>query len=276
MKISELTTKNFLSNAGVANDSYVLVNYKDNSTNRQVTCKASLDTLGKAIAENLNLVAIDISNGDTMLKTYKTQSGAYIQEEPDVPILNYLPIVVYDPDAEEIGYFPSGESTIVPITITSSDSDGDGEGGGSIDLSVPVLLPSEIGDDPSILSYFCMVDNNGKFYNCSDCGAAVEVMNTGKNPVIVYESNTGALGYYAEDSFTQLIKPIDITDGNDNSYAYTFMNSTGNLYTVEESEGSIISFDQGKVLFYTIDTTNNKVLLKNANGTTIARVDYEV
>ena len=39
MKISELTNKSFLNNAGAAANSYVLINYEDNSTSAPVTYK---------------------------------------------------------------------------------------------------------------------------------------------------------------------------------------------------------------------------------------------
>lgn len=63
MKISELNTKSFLGHAGAAENSYILINYEDNSTSEPVTYKASLQELGKAIANDQKLYK-------------KTQNGA--------------------------------------------------------------------------------------------------------------------------------------------------------------------------------------------------------
>jgi hypothetical protein len=52
MKMSEFTTKSFLGNAGAAENSYILINYEDNTTQRPVTYKASLQEIGKAIAND--------------------------------------------------------------------------------------------------------------------------------------------------------------------------------------------------------------------------------
>lgn len=63
MKISELNTKSFLGGTGAAENSYVLINYEDNSTSEPITYKASLQELGKAIANDQKLYK-------------KTQNGA--------------------------------------------------------------------------------------------------------------------------------------------------------------------------------------------------------
>lgn len=63
LKISELTTKEFLSNPGAVANSYVLINYEDNTTEAPVTYKATVDELGKAIAENLKLYKDDNNGG---------------------------------------------------------------------------------------------------------------------------------------------------------------------------------------------------------------------
>jgi hypothetical protein len=41
-KISELNTKSFLGGAGAAANSYVLINYEDNSTSEPITYKATI------------------------------------------------------------------------------------------------------------------------------------------------------------------------------------------------------------------------------------------
>lgn len=78
MKISELNTKNFLGAAGAATNSYVLVNYEDNSTNEPITYKATIDELGKAIANNLGLVK-STQYGEV---TTTVNNGAYVDGTP--------------------------------------------------------------------------------------------------------------------------------------------------------------------------------------------------
>lgn len=74
LKISELTTKEFLSNPGAVANSYVLINYEDNTTEAPVTYKATIDELGKAIANNLQLYKAD-SSGNAY--TMGVSQGAY-------------------------------------------------------------------------------------------------------------------------------------------------------------------------------------------------------
>lgn len=73
MKISELSSKSFLGAPGAATNSYVLVNYEDNSTSEPVTYKATIDELGKSIANNLQLYKAT-QNGAA---TITVSSGAY-------------------------------------------------------------------------------------------------------------------------------------------------------------------------------------------------------
>lgn len=74
LKISELTTKEFLSNPGAVANSYVLINYEDNTTEAPVTYKATIDELGKAIANNLQLYKADNSGN---AYTMGVSQGAY-------------------------------------------------------------------------------------------------------------------------------------------------------------------------------------------------------
>ena len=81
MKISELNTKSFLSGTGAAANSYVLINYEDNSTSEPVTYKASLQELGKAIANDLKLPSVTVS-GNTIIdfKVKGVSNGAYTEK----------------------------------------------------------------------------------------------------------------------------------------------------------------------------------------------------
>lgn len=76
MRISELDNKSFLGAAGAAENSYVVVNYKDSTTDRPATYKATLAELGKMLIENLHLVKYDTTNGK-MLDTLAASNGAY-------------------------------------------------------------------------------------------------------------------------------------------------------------------------------------------------------
>ena len=79
MKISELNTKSFLGNAGAAANSYVLINYQDNTTNEPVTYKASLQELGQAIANDQKLYK---KTQDGAITT-TTENGAYVNTEAE-------------------------------------------------------------------------------------------------------------------------------------------------------------------------------------------------
>ena len=81
MKISELNTKSFLGGTGAAANSYVLINYEDNSTSEPVTYKASLQELGKAIANDLKLPSVNVS-GNTIIdfKVKGISNGAYTEK----------------------------------------------------------------------------------------------------------------------------------------------------------------------------------------------------
>lgn len=74
MKISELNTKSFLGGTGATANSYVLINYEDATTTEPVTYKASLQELGKAIANDQQLYK-KTQNGAT---TTSVSNGAYV------------------------------------------------------------------------------------------------------------------------------------------------------------------------------------------------------
>lgn len=76
MKISELEKKNFLAAAGADENSYIVINYKDNATDRPVTYKATVQELGKLLVDSLHLINYDTTNGK-MLNTLAASNGAY-------------------------------------------------------------------------------------------------------------------------------------------------------------------------------------------------------
>lgn len=58
-KFSQLDTQSYIHDATILEDSYVLINYKNNNLVNPITSKISIDDLGKAIAWDLGLVAKD-------------------------------------------------------------------------------------------------------------------------------------------------------------------------------------------------------------------------
>lgn len=76
MKISELNTKSFLSGPNAQANSYVLINYEDTNTTGPVTYKATVEELGKAIANNLQLYKKTQAGATTM----SVNNGAYVDE----------------------------------------------------------------------------------------------------------------------------------------------------------------------------------------------------
>lgn len=77
-QFSDLPTKAFLGSTGAAANSYVLINYEDATTNAPVTYKASLQELGKAIATELKLPTVTVSQGVPNLKVKTASNGAYV------------------------------------------------------------------------------------------------------------------------------------------------------------------------------------------------------
>ena len=79
MKISELNNKSFLGAPGAATNSYVLINYEDNTTNEPVTYKATLDELGKSIASHLELYKSNSNSSSAYL--ISANNGTYTETE---------------------------------------------------------------------------------------------------------------------------------------------------------------------------------------------------
>ena len=93
MKMSEFTTKSFLGNAGAAENSYILINYEDNTTQRPVTYKASLQEIGKAIANDQKLYK-KTQNGAV---TTNVSQGAYVNTAAEnFASVGYVNMKTYD------------------------------------------------------------------------------------------------------------------------------------------------------------------------------------
>lgn len=84
-KISELTTKSYLGDSDVAENSYILINYADAANDTPVTYKTTIHELGQAIANDLNLYMMSTStegHGGETVRIYADQ-GAYTQVVKD-------------------------------------------------------------------------------------------------------------------------------------------------------------------------------------------------
>ena len=66
MKISELSTKDFLGKNGAATNSYVLINYAESPSASPVTTKATIEELGKSIVNQLQLYVKSASGPSTI------------------------------------------------------------------------------------------------------------------------------------------------------------------------------------------------------------------
>ena len=214
MKISELTNKSFLNNAGAAANSYVLINYEDNSTSAPVTYKTSLDTLGKAIAKNLNLMH---GNTSTLSQTDTSQSTYTSKSVDGWNKLDRAKILAYDPSLGKVNYYrddfltPAWEiyeqTTIGNKDIVVNTSDG-------------------------------IAIKNGNSYD--------PITKTGSRPILVYDDVSNFLYYYdntAED-FIQATVFANPTQGN---VIYDSTNSNFKYYDEDESAYIAISGGSGGV-----------------------------
>lgn len=109
MKISELNSKSFLGAPGAVANSYVLINYEDNTTSEPVTYKATVEELGKAIANNLKLYK-DVSGSAAVINV---NNGAYVDGSTN--------LFVTSEEKANIAKIPSLESYMntIPSIVTS-------------------------------------------------------------------------------------------------------------------------------------------------------------
>lgn len=159
-KISELSTKTFLGASGAAENSYVLINYEDSTTNEPVTYKATIQELGKAIAKDQQLYK-DTSNGPRVITV---EDGEYSTEGIEKTItydeathcfkyytvndcgIESVPLTVSELVAHgvygtetlvyngsSIGYYTTNNGEAVFHEITLNNDDDGNDGGGSFD-----------------------------------------------------------------------------------------------------------------------------------------------
>lgn len=202
MKMSEFTTKSFLGNAGAAENSYILINYEDNTTSRPVTYKASLQDIGKAIIQDQNVLKIDSSTGQA--QTITSNNGAYvINNEHFVSYDGELVtsgtkmvprVVQYNGLSDEIGYY------------TTENANSWNNINLGINPSAPIVtsLPNTLNNGASSGNvYPVVVDGYGTLYENSDSHVAsilnIDVThitaNSEKAPII-YDLIQDQIGYY--------------------------------------------------------------------------------
>lgn len=200
MKMSEFTTKSFLGNAGAAENSYILINYEDNTTQRPVTYKASLQEIGKAIANDQKLYK-QTSNGPA---TTDVSQGAYVNSaEPLVKFNSHynslvtgnqtiLPkVVMVESEHNTVGYYDSTSSESWTHVNTF-------EPGETVEL--PIGNSQNAQEGKPVLH-----GGMGLFFDGSDSGRAAVV------PIVTYDSTEGKLGYY--DSLDGEMQYVDAGGG---------------------------------------------------------------
>lgn len=340
MKISELNTKSFLGGTGATANSYVLINYEDATTTEPVTYKATIQELGKAIANDLKLPSVTVSEGaitnfkvkgvsnntytdtiitppagenegasvdlfDTITLEGVGENGADIignlviaTSTGDYYTCNgeyseylfgthYSPFVFYDSTSNEIGYY-SDSSTLTPITLEAN-----------IDLGDPITIEPSVPGEADVDAYFCVTDSNGEaFYNCAASGNYLEVLRTGHNPVVVYDSANETFGYYVagSDNMTTLNLGggggITYSSGTPASPQDTHLTNgattltMGDIYEIElyqpdqeykyvafvgEYDNNFYKYDASTGVWLTlnvalIDTVNGQTVIKDGSG----------
>ena len=203
-KISELDTKSFLGSAGAAANSYVLINYEDNSTNAPVTYKATIQELGKAITNELHLYKATVNGAttttvnsgnylDSSAKSILTTadrnkldaavsagtisglaSTGYVTTAITDALENFDPIdsigVADIPGAASIGYVTNairGLASTGYVTAAINNGGGGGGGGGSFDPTVAIACEGMFtpGDsDATTATLYPVMASGGAIY----------------------------------------------------------------------------------------------------------------
>lgn len=218
MKMSEFTTKSFLGNAGAAENSYILINYEDDSTSRPVTYKASLQEIGKAIIQDQNVLKIN-SSDPWQAQTVTSNNGAYVNTNQH--LVSYdgelvtsgtkmVPKVIqYNSQQSGIGYYSTDNAN----SWTNINL--------GIDPSAPIAtsIPNAYGNSTiSIDVYPVVVDEFGTLYENSDSHVAsilnIDVThitaNSQKAPII-YDLTQEQIGYFPTG--TSDFTPINVGGG---------------------------------------------------------------
>lgn len=260
-KISELNTKSFLGNPGAAANSYVLINYEDSTTNAPVTYKASLQELGKAIATELKLPTVTVSQGVPNLKVKTASNGAYVDNAisgfastgyvtdaaeriANGVFGNLVPSLIMSAtrDLASTGYVEdyvnSATSICTSIGYVNNIADSlataianvDGGGNGRIDPSTPVTLIDEYYNSFKVYPVF-ITGSHQIFYEASDSGRAQPIFRINGEQVVVYNDREHGFGYYTPGAsqFTKIIDTNDLAVISTSSNKPCIRNNNGNF-----------------------------------------------
>ena len=241
MKISELNTKPFLGGTGAAANSYVLINYEDNSTSEPVTYKASLQELGKAIANDLKLPSVTV-NGNTItnFKVKGVSNGAYTETtvgvlQNDGPSMGDVNVAVNTATSglASTGYVTnaiSGLASTGYVTAAVANA-----GGGEFD-------PRDYVDDETDLieKKLAFIDSHGHIYTSREA--------------------SGQLVYDSMNIMSETFYPSLCVE----SIPYIGINNNGILYRADSSNPI------GTPLFYAVQ--NSTIQLKDYTGVTIGEI----
>ena len=259
-KISELNTKSFLGIDGAATNSYVLINYEDTNTNEPVTCKATIEELGKSIAAHLNLTRVGQSGAlSTYLPTrYNSwaDDGAYetlsSQQKDFLEDLQENPpwASTGDIEAALANFQPSKPASQSSSSTTSFDVAYQQNIHANISSDVFGKIPVVIqGSDAATYKYgLYTVDESGlipvNLANPFELPENEASITWGKNIFIADDSNHDGRFYVMGDS-----GPEEITINNHISLENTY-NTTSPVSQLHKSDKAV------KLAFIPIDSNN--------------------
>lgn len=226
MKMSEFTNKNFLNNTGAIANSYVLINYEDNTTSGPTTYKTSLDTLGKAIATNLKLLKANSSGNLQYVDNNYNNSGYSDCSLYGINLQNVIrgnqqglfygdgsehtysvtefsasyPPVVYDKYNDAIKYYKDTTSGYVGLDI----------GGGGNDAGSVFISTDELRD-----AYIAMHESGGYEYEVTAIA----------DPYNIPGDSQHEYSFVVCDESGHLFKIVGASDSTPNIEAFTLLNS---------------------------------------------------
>lgn len=272
MKISELNTKEFLGNAGAAANSYVLINYEDNNTNEPVTYKASLQELGKAIANDQQLykktqngaVTTNVSNAayvNTTAEQLVTASEKNILEkmtyyvtydsQPHIKVRGAAPDSQYELLTAGT-YSDSQYNSGLPVLFDSNNETLKYIGASNILKAIPLSGGDEFDpteytneDDYTKLVFVNSDGNLVAYDNGSTSPLDVNAIHGSGVNALVYNLNNNELQYLDEYNMPQTITTIPFDLG-----AYEDPDRTG---------GTLMFYDNLDNVFYSYDSSGNQI-----------------
>ena len=275
MKMSEFTTKSFLGNAGAAENSYILINYEDNTTQRPVTYKASLQDIGKAIIQDQNILKMN-SSDPLQTQIVTSDNGAYVNTNQSLVSYNgklvtgvtkMVPKVIqYDSQQSGIGYYSTDNAN----SWTNINL--------GIDPSAPIAtsIPNAYGNSTiSIDVYPVVVDEFGTLYENSDSHVAsilnIDVThitaNNEKAPII-YDLTQDQIGYFPNGTSDFTAINVGGNGGSGSFDPKATIESAPVCFDPEDSETTetdiypVCATRSGQLVFQHPDDDNNLVVFQ--------------